>query len=407
VIKKKIDKNGLELSNSHSQMYKKILETFGGMKETIMHKKQKKFHDEFKTSAEEFSKSSVFIQFYQAAPKLLLEFVAFSAIVFSIMYIIQFSENDLKNTLPVLAVYIFAGYKLLPIFQNIYYGILSVRANKSAIDSIFNEFDKKENKEFKVENNCEKKDFVFKNMIEIKNIYFAYLGGSKDVVSNANINIYANSFTSIVGRSGSGKSTILDILLGLLTPDKGEILIDGIPLSHSLSSYQNNISYVGQSIFLKNESIKRNICFGVDDNKIDNTKFLNAIEASSLTELINDLPRGIETEVGEGGTKLSGGQRQRVAIARALYLDRSIIILDEATSSLDGILENHILEKLKSFCKNYQKTIIMVTHNINLTKMSDFIYLINDGTVVASGKFNTLLENDIFQKLLNENINND
>ena len=405
LIKKKADKHGVEISNSHLQMYKKIFETFGGIKETIMHGKQKKFHDEFKIAAEKFSRSSVFIQFYQTSPKLLLEFVAFSVIIFSIIYAVLFSENDLKNTLPVLAIYIFAGYKLLPIFQNIYYGVLSVRANKSAVDAIFSEFDKKEKKQFENENIFKKEDFKFKDKIELKNIYFSYFEGSKDVVQNVNMSIRANSFNTIVGKSGSGKSTILDILLGLLIPNKGEILIDGMPLSHSTKNYQNNVSYVGQSIFLNNESIKRNICYGIDDNKIDNEKLLNAIEASSLSELINDLPEGIDSEIGERGAKLSGGQKQRVAIARALYLDKSIIILDEATSSLDGILEGHILEKLKFFCKNQQKTVVMVTHNINLTPISDTIYLINEGTVIANGKFSDLLENDIFKKLLNERKN--
>jgi HlyD family secretion protein len=339
------------------------------------------------------------------APKLLLEFVAFSIIIFSIIYVVSFSENDLKNTLPVLAIYIFAGYKLLPIFQNIYYGVLSVRAGMSAVDAIFSELNKKENKEFEIENIFKKEDFKFKDKIEIKNIYFSYFEGSKNVVQNVNISIHANSFTSIVGKSGSGKSTILDILLGLLIPDKGEILIDGMPLSHSIKNYQNNVCYVGQSIFLNNESIKRNICYGIDDNKIDNKKLLDAIEASSLLELINDLPQGIDAQIGERGAKLSGGQRQRVAIARALYLDKSIIILDEATSSLDGILEGHILEKLKFFCKNHQKTVVMVTHNINLTAISDAIYLINEGTVAANGKFNDLLKNNFFKKLLNERKN--
>ena len=405
LIKKKADKNGVEISNSHLQMYKKIFETFGGIKETIMHDKQKKFHDQFKISAEKYSKSSVFIGFYQQAPKLLLEFVAFSIIIFSIIYAVSFSENDLKNTLPILAIYVFAGYKLLPIFQNIYHGVLSVRANKSAIDAIFSELDKKENREFEIENIFKKENFKFKDKIELKNIYFSYFGGTKDILQNINMSIRANSFTSIVGKSGSGKSTILDILLGLLTPDKGEIFIDDMPLSHSIKNYQNNVSYVGQSIFLNNESIKRNICYGIDDDKIDNKKLLNAIEASSLLELINDLPKGIDAEIGERGAKLSGGQKQRVAIARALYLDKRIIILDEATSSLDGILEGHILEKLKFFCKNHQKTVVMVTHNINLTAISDAIYLINEGTVAAYGKFNDLLENNIFKKLLNERKN--
>ena len=205
-----------------------------------------------------------------------------------------------------------------------------------------------------------------------------------------------------MGPSGAGKSTVLDIILGLLLPTQGEILIDGVSLSATLENYQQNISYVGQNIFLQNKTIKQNICFGLNQNEINEKRLLNALEASNLLELIDEFPDGIDTMVGERGVKISGGQQQRVAIARALYLDRSIIILDEATSSLDGISENNILKRLKLFSEKYEKTIIMVTHNINLTRSSDIIYLMNKGFLVDSGDFNNLLKNDIFKKLLNE-----
>ena len=154
---------------------------------------------------------------------------------------------------------------------------------------------------------------------------------------------------------------------------------------------------------MQNDTIKSNICFGVDDSEIDKKKLFNAIEASYLSDLIKELPDGIDTIVGERGVKISGGQRQRVAIARALYLDRSIIILDEATSSLDGITQGGILEKLKLFAKDFNKTIIMVTHNINLTRDSNIIYLVNRGEIYKNGTFDQLLDDEIFVKLLNQN----
>ena len=403
IIKKKIYSDGLVLSTVSEVMYKKILETFGGIKETILHKKQEKFHNEFMLEANKYAKSIVSIQFLQSSPKLFLEFIAFSIIVFSIIYTsLTGLEENLNKTLPILAVYIFAGYKILPMFQNIYFGLLSLKSCEPAIDSIYTEIIGKNNYEFTKEKSLLNKDFTLENKIELKDISFSYEDNNKPAIKNLSLSIPINSFVSIVGASGAGKSTVLDIILGLLTPKQGEVLIDGHSLSSIVENYQQNISYVGQNIFLHNDSIKNNICFGVNQNDIDEKKLSNAIKASNLLDLVNELPEGINTKIGERGVKISGGQQQRVAIARALYLDRKIIILDEATSSLDGISENNILKRLKLFSEEYKKTIIMVTHNINLTRCSDIIYLINKGSLVKSGDFITLLNNDIFKKLLNE-----
>ena len=403
IIKKKIYSDGLVLSTVSEVMYKKILETFGGIKETILHKKQEKFHNEFMLEANKYAKSIVSIQFLQSSPKLFLEFIAFSIIVFSIIYTsLTGLEENLNKTLPILAVYIFAGYKILPMFQNIYFGLLSLKSCEPAIDSIYTEIIGKNNYEFTKEKSLLNKDFTLENKIELKDISFSYEDNNKPAIKNLSLSIPINSFVSIVGASGAGKSTVLDIILGLLTPKQGEVLIDGHSLSSIVENYQQNISYVGQNIFLHNDSIKNNICFGVNQNDIDEKKLSNAIKASNLLDLVNELPEGINTKIGERGVKISGGQQQRVAIARALYLDRKIIILDEATSSLDGISENNILKRLKLFSEEYKKTIIMVTHNINLTRCSDIIHLINKGSLVKSGDFITLLNNDIFKKLLNE-----
>ena len=403
IIKKKIDNDGLQLSNTASEMYKKILETFGGIKETILHKKQKKFHDEFQNKARQYSKAAISIQFFQNSPKFLLELLAFSIIIVSILFISFTSlENNLKNSLPIMAVYTFAGYKLLPIFQAVYHGLLSIRSCGAAINNIHQEVVGKNDLTFKDKKISENKNFELKDKIKLDNVSFSYLNSVKPAVKNISLVIPANNLISIVGPSGAGKSTILDIVLGLIEPQNGKILIDDMPIKKNIEPYQNNISYVGQNIFLQNDTVKANICFGIDENKIDKNKLLNAIEASYLEELIKDLPNGLDSVVGERGIKISGGQRQRVAIARALYLDRSIIILDEATSSLDGITQGGILEKLKLFAKNFNKTIIMVTHNINLTRDSNMIYLINKGSVYKKGTYSDLLKDEIFVKLLNQ-----
>ena len=403
LVRRKIDKDGIRISLADANMYKKIFETFGGIKETILHKKQKKFHDEFYTELRKFSMASVSVAFFRNSPKLFLELIAFSIIILSIIYTLSFTDAvNLKNSMPILAIYTFAGYKLLPIFQNVYYGMLSVQASKAAIDSVYLDLKDKQHINFENKDSILQKAFNLKKDIKIEKVDFAYINSAKPVVKNVSINIPANSITSIVGPSGSGKSTILDILLGLLKPQKGEVFVDDQLLENILVTYQHNISYVGQNIFLQNDSIRANICFGLDSSEIDEKKLVHAIEASNLSELIKELPSGVDTQVGERGVKISGGQQQRVAIARALYLDRSIIILDEATSSLDGISESYIIGKLKMFAENYKKTIVMVTHNINLTRASNIIYLLNNGSVIESGNFDTLLNNEIFKNLLNE-----
>lgn len=404
VIKKKIDRNGFIISRTSAEMYNKILETFGGIKETLLHKKQKKFHDDLNLIAKKNVENNVSVQFFLNTPKNFLELIAFSIIILGIIYASSI-ENEvyLSDSLPVLAVYIFAGYKLLPVFQQIYYGVISIRSAGEAINSVYLDLVGIEDVKFCNEDTLATfNDLKLNEKIEFKNVNFFYLENSKPIIKNLSINIPANSFVSIVGPSGAGKSTLLDILLGLLKPHSGEILLDKKPINSILDNYQQNISYVGQNIFLQNLSIKSNICFGIDQNEINEKKLNNAIEASNLYELIKELPDGIETIVGERGVKISGGQRQRVAIARALYLDRRIIIFDEATSSLDGIIENNIINNLKLFAKNYGKTIIMVTHNINLTRNSDIIHLIDNGSLIESGSFEQLLNNKKFKDLLNE-----
>lgn len=403
--KNKIYRAGFFQTQTAEKMFKIIFETFGGMKETILHKKQKKFHDEFYKEASKYAKVTVMINFLKGSPKLFLEFFAFFIIILSILYLTTFGiENNLKKTLPILGVFIFAGYKLLPIFQAIYSGMIAARASLVPIDNIYS--DLKNNKLDYQEITFDKgQKFKIKNKIQLENINFKYLDNSKPLIKNINLNIYPKTITSIVGRSGSGKSTLLDIILGLLKPQKGTVLIDGKPLDLILDIYQNNISYVGQNVFLHNTTILSNICFGINNDQINQEKLQNAIEASNLSNLINELPDGINSSVGEGGIKISGGQKQRIAIARALYLDRDIIILDEATSSLDGIAEAFIINKLKIFANSYDKTIIMVTHNLKLTRDSDNICLIEEGNLIESGKFDDLIQNETFRNLLNEKKN--
>ena len=239
------------------------------------------------------------------------------------------------------------------------------------------------------------------NEISLKNVTYFYNDKTKIALNNLNINIKSNTITYFIGPSGSGKSTLLDLILGLLFPKEGEINVDGYNLNdQNTSDWHKNIGYVGQNIFLFDDTIRNNVIFGNNNNNIDQEKFNKAIEFSNVNDFLKDLPEGLNTLVGERGLKLSGGQRQRIAIARAFYQDKGILFFDEATVSLDGISENYINEKLKMLSKT--KTIIIVTHNIKLLKNADTIYLLVKGKIVKKGKYEDFENNQLFKDLLND-----
>ena len=401
-FKMKLQKFGQSLSLTQGKMYKTISETFTGVKEVIIYGKQKKFLDNFSENSSGFAKSFAGVQFLGQTPKYFLEFIAFSILLLFLFFIVSFNpDENLFTILPILAIYILAGYKLLPIFQGIYHNFVNMKAAGPSLENIKNELINLKNKsELKHYDNVSRLNF--NTCIDLENVSYKYENSEKVAVKNINLNFKKNSINCIVGPSGSGKTTILDLLLGLLQPQNGEVIFDkNVQLNNeNCRKWQNNISFVGQNIFILDDTIKNNICFTSGEEIYDKKKLYDAIEKADLKDMISDLKDGIETIVGDRGLKISGGQRQRVAIARAIFHDKSVIVFDEATNSLDGISEKIIIDQLKLLSQT--KTIFLVSHNIKLTKSADIIYLINNGSVTDSGKYEDLMKNDIFKKLSNE-----
>ena len=404
IVKSRVYNHGLSQSETQKKMFKVLSESLG-IKEIIIFGIKRKFFQIFSKIGNKHADSSGKITFLGTAPRYTLEFLAVSIVISFIFFLVFYSNNNFMDTLPVLAIYIFAGYKLLPIFQQIYFSLTQIKSAIPALDRIKVELG--ESKNYEIDNQEENKNkslFSYNQIdsISLNNVLFYYDNVSKKVIENFNLNINKNSFSFIIGSSGSGKSTILDLLLGLLRPKKGEIWVgkEKLTLENSYFWHQN-LSYVGQNIFLFDDTIKNNICFNVNnDNAIDEKKLEIAVKDSCVENFLHDLPKGLDTIVGEGGTKLSGGQKQRVALARAFYQDKKIIILDEATSSLDGIIEKSIIQTLKTYSNS--KTIIMVTHNVKLCIDADMIFLLDKGKVVDSGKYLEIKNNELYKKLLNE-----
>jgi ABC-type multidrug transport system fused ATPase/permease subunit len=225
----------------------------------------------------------------------------------------------------------------------------------------------------------------FTDRIEVEELTFRYAADADLTLNHINLQIQKGQAIGLIGRSGAGKSTLVDVILGLLTPESGDIKVDGVSVLNDLRAWQSLIGYIPQSIFLMDQTIARNIAFGVADEHIDLHRLNRAVEAAQLSELVDQLPDGLDTFVGERGIRLSGGQRQRIGIARALYHEREILILDEATSALDNETEALVSQAIQSLSGT--KTMIIIAHRLSTIEHCDRIYLLEKGQVVKSGSY--------------------
>jgi len=329
-----------------------------------------------------------------------MELIAFGCIIFLILYLLTSHQGNLGTILPVLSVYALAGFKLLPAFQQVYTSVSTIKGNISAFNAIKDDLHASAAEDPTAPPKAtDNNRLVPTTSIQLTNVTFAYPGKKKPALKNLDITIYANSVIGLVGSTGSGKSTAIDLVLGLMQPEQGQLMVDGKPITQdNLRAWQNTLGFVPQSIFLADSSIRENIAFGLPEHEIDDQKVRRATKMAHLEELVQELPNGLNTRVGERGVQLSGGQRQRIGIARALYHDAEVLILDEATSALDGITEKLIMDAIHDFAG--QKTIIMIAHRLATVKQCDTIYLLGNGTVIDAGTYSELTQrNQIFKRM--------
>ena len=388
-IKKILYRLGNERVKANKSRFTIVAEAFGGIKNVILSNTSLYFINKFNLLSFALAKASALNTNLQRIPKFLIEFIAFGGAVLLIITLNLNSNGNFQSVIAQLAFFTLAGYKLIPSLQQIYMNITNIKANISALDSIENDLEKSiEKKDVYIE---KKENFNNFKSINLKNINFSFIKRKEFKISNLNLNISANSIVGIAGQSGSGKSTVANLIMGMLEPDSGEISIDGKILDNqNIKSWQRNIGYVPQSIFLCDGTLKENIAFGIDHKNIDNKLVEKAINLAELSGFVDTLPENIDTRLGERGVQLSGGQQQRVGIARALYHDPNILIFDEATSSLDENTEKNIMNAINKFSR--LKTIIISAHRTNTLKKCDNIFIFNQGCVIDNGNFKSLFE---------------
>lgn len=391
-VRKALVLNGKRLSTVATNRFRLMNEGFGGIKDVLLLNRNKYFIDRFRLEGDIQAKAQGLNQTIAQVPRFFIELLAFGAMIGLVLILIKTHHGNLGAVLPVLAVYALACFKLLPALQQIYGSITQIKGNIAAFESVKEDLINSQ-EELPTTSNLSSNKLSITKSISLKNIYFAYPKKSTYAVNDASISIPVNHVIGIVGSSGSGKSTLIDIILGLLTPQKGEIYVDNTLITDSNKrGWQDLLGFVPQSIFLSEGSIAENVAFGIPAHEINYKQVMKAIDLAHLTELVNELPEGIHTKVGERGVQLSGGQRQRIGIARALYNQADVLIFDEATSALDGITEKIIMDAIHDFTG--QKTIIMIAHRLKTVQKCDTIYLMEKGKIIDQGTYDYLVENN-------------
>ena len=397
-VKKLLHKIGIQTTDSATARFKIAHESMSGIKEIKLRGSENIFIDLFDIQSNLYAKNYAIRALIASIPRYFIEVIAFGGIIAIIISMLIAGKTE-SEVITLTSVYAMAGYRLLPAIQGIYGDLTNLKFNLPIFSVLANDLKENKYKE-QVQGYSEKIDF--KEKISIKDVHFSY-DGNKSILNDINLSITRNDTIGFVGTTGSGKTTLIDILLGLLTPDKGSIFVDSTQIDQkNLQSWQKKIGYVPQSIFLIDDSVEKNIAFSVASDKIDKKRVVDAAKMADLHDFILTLDDDYSTSVGERGVRLSGGQLQRIGIARALYHNPEVLILDEATSSLDGATENTIMESIHGL--SHKKTIIIIAHRLTTLKECDVIYLLDKGQVVASGNYQELVDNNKkFRKMANIN----
>lgn len=385
------DKLGKDRFSTNKSIFTSISEAFSAIKEIKITGIENEYIKKFSTKSQILSKIKTSTGLIVNFPRFIIEGLAFGGIILFILYLIN-RNNNFIDILPLITLYALAGYRLLPSIQQIYTSLTTLRLVTPALDSMYYDLIK-----FKKINLYENEQKInFEKDIKLENVCFNYSERSKTGLKNLNLYIPKNSITAIVGKTGCGKTTSVDIILGLLEVQQGFLKIDNhIIDKKNLKEWQNMIGYVPQNIFLADTTIASNIAFGVNLDLINQNKIEYCSKIAKLDDFVmNELPEKYQTIVGERGVRLSGGQRQRIGIARALYRNPKLLVLDEATNALDNQTEKKIIENLTSLSKNI--TIIMIAHRLDTIKMSDNIFLLENGELKISGTFKKLKEKSDF-----------
>ena len=386
-------KEGWEAS---AEMIRILNHGLGGLKEIRVIGCESYFEQQMKDQTKRFSQNLTLAQGYSNLPRFVIEAFMITFLVSFTLLFIRLNQREGQSLTAILGIFALASIRLLPAISNFVSNVNTFKSNTFAIDKLF--FDFKEIEKGQIlpaaginkypknsSSSPDKLSFSLREEVVLDKITFQYPDTSRKSLDEISLTIQKGQSIGLIGKSGAGKTTLVDVFLGLFIPQSGDIRVDGTSVYSNLRDWQNMLGYVPQSIFLIDDTLERNIAFGVPDHLIDQDRLVKAIEMAQLSEVVAQLPKGIETHVGERGVLLSGGQRQRVGIARVLYHEREILVFDEATAALDNETEQLVTEATKAL--SGEKTIIIIAHRLSTIKHCDRIYQIDQGQILKSGSY--------------------
>ncbi|HEX9853683.1 MAG TPA: ABC transporter ATP-binding protein, partial [Woeseiaceae bacterium] len=395
MVRRRLQVIGVLTSETNRARHKTVSEVLSGIKDFKILGRARYMLERFQTASRDHAKYQALHGAISALPRYAIESIAFGSILLILLYLLAV-RRDVTQALPLIALYAVAGYRLMPAVQQIFGGVAHIRFSLSCLGNLHRELQSLAESPGEDDGaGATAVPIRFESAVELRTVSYRYPGAHAEALDDVDLLIQKNTTVGIVGPTGSGKTTLVDILLGLLVPTRGTVLVDGVELTHdNMRAWRSRMGYVPQHIYLADDSIFSNIAFGLSPRQIDVDRVRHAARLANLDDFIErELPRGYDTQVGERGIRLSGGQRQRIGIARALYHDPDVLIFDEATSALDGITEDVIINAIRSLAR--RKTIVLIAHRFSTIRDCDVIYMLENGSITDSGSYSELSERSL------------
>jgi ATP-binding cassette, subfamily B, bacterial PglK len=388
-------------SRSQAEMIRVANHSLGGLKEIRVIGCEAYFESQMLEQSRRSSVVSTAYGLFQSLPRISTEALLITFLVG--LASVSLLTNNTQNLVSILGVFAVASIRLLPSIIQLVSNISTIKNNSYSLDRIYLDIKELEGQDFIQSSHrlgphssaggppkaAVGQTLKFEKEIILEQVSYRYPGAAEPAIKNLSLSIKKGESIALIGKSGAGKTTLVDIILGLLEPQSGSIQVDGVSIYDNLRLWQDLVGYIPQSIFMADDTIERNIAFGVPDHLIDPERVEKAIRLAQLSELMAQLPEGLKTFIGERGVRLSGGQRQRLGIARALYHEREVLVLDEATAALDSETESLVSDAIRAL--GGTKTIIIIAHRLSTVAHCNFVYMIHQGSIVKSGTYQAVV----------------
>lgn len=401
VVRLKLSDLGRQRQYHQGQVIQTINQGLGGVKEAKVLGREQLFIDEFQSHNISSTRALQFSQVVSQLPRFFIESIAIVGLMLIVVSVLA-QGRSLSAVLPTLSLFAAAAFRLMPSINRILNAVTRMRFSSHSVYVLAHDLMElkavEETRNRVSWSRTGVRQQGLETAIALRNVVYQYPGASDASLRGISLTIPKGTSVGFVGSSGAGKTTIVDVILGLLPPTEGQVLVDDRDIYDDLSAWQRSLGYIPQSIYLCDDTLRNNIAFGIPADEINENWIESAVKSAQLTELVSSLPQGLDTLVGERGVRLSGGQRQRVGIARALYHNPEVLVMDEATAALDNQTEAGVMEAVEKL--SGEKTLIMIAHRLSTVKNCDRLYFMNQGEIVDSGTYEELCEcNREFQHL--------